>query len=107
MENPQYCLNTRKQYTIPSIWPHVCVLSHVWFFATLWNAAYQAPLSTECLRQKYWSRLSFPSKMKNDQEVELEETMTRNCGKVINQRDHTQAECNLYNLFYAQKKKVT
>ena len=45
--------------------------------------------------------------MKNDQEVELEETMTRDCGKVINQRDHTQAECNLYNLFYAQKKKVT
>ena len=39
----------------------VCVLSCVWFFATPWPVALQAPLSLQLSRQKYWSRLPFPS----------------------------------------------
>ena len=37
------------------------VLSHVWFFATPWTIAGQAPLSMGFPRQKYWSGLLFPS----------------------------------------------
>ena len=43
------------------LWGHVnsricyTVLSHVWLFATLWTVACQAPLSTEFLKQEYWS----------------------------------------------------
>ena len=32
--------------------------SHVWLFVTLWNVAFQAPLSMGFSRQKYWSGLS-------------------------------------------------
>ena len=39
---------------------HVCVLSHVQLFATLWTIAHQAPLSIEFSRQEYWSGLPFP-----------------------------------------------
>ena len=35
--------------------------SHVWFFATQWTIAHQAPLSMGFSRQEYWSRLPFPS----------------------------------------------
>ena len=35
--------------------------SHVWLFVTPWIVAYQAPLSMEFSRQKYWSGLPFPS----------------------------------------------
>ena len=34
---------------------------HVWLFATLWTAAYQAPPSLGFSRQEYWSGLPFPS----------------------------------------------
>ena len=34
--------------------------SHIWFFATPWTAAHQAPLSTGCSKQEYWSGLPFP-----------------------------------------------
>ena len=34
---------------------------HVWFFATPWTVACQAPLSMEFSRQGYWSGLPFPS----------------------------------------------
>ena len=37
------------------------LLSHVWLFATLWTAAYQAPLSMGFSRQQYWSELPLPS----------------------------------------------
>ena len=36
-------------------------LSHVWLLATLWTAAYQAPLSMGFSRQEYWSGLPLPS----------------------------------------------
>ena len=36
------------------------VLSCARLFETLWNVAYQAPLSMEFSRQEYWSRLPFP-----------------------------------------------
>ena len=36
-------------------------LSHVRLFATLWTAAYQAPLSMGFSRQEYWSGLPLPS----------------------------------------------
>ena len=36
------------------------MLSHVWFFATPWTVAHQAPLSMGFSRQEYWSRLPFP-----------------------------------------------
>ena len=39
----------------------VCMLSHVWFFATSQTVAHQAPLSTEFPRQEYWSGLPFPT----------------------------------------------
>ena len=41
----------------------VCALSHfsrVWFFATLWTVACQAPLSMWFSRQEYWSGLPCP-----------------------------------------------
>ena len=41
----------------------MCMLSrfsHVGLFATLWTAAYQAPLSVGFSRQKYWSGLLCP-----------------------------------------------
>ena len=34
------------------------MLSHVWFFVTLWTVAHQAPLSMGFSRQEYWSGLS-------------------------------------------------
>ena len=45
----------------PRLIHHVCVLSHVPLFATLWTVARQAPLSMGFPRQEYWSRLPFPS----------------------------------------------
>ena len=42
---------------------HACVLSHfnrVWFFATPWTVACQAPLSMGFSRQEYWRRLPSP-----------------------------------------------
>ena len=42
---------------------HTCMLScfsHVWFFATLWTVAHQAPLSMGVSKQEYWSGLPFP-----------------------------------------------
>ena len=39
----------------------VKLLSHVRLFATPWTVTYQAPLSTEFSRQKYWNELPFPS----------------------------------------------
>ena len=33
----------------------------VWFFATSWTVAHQAPLPMEFCRQKYWSGLPFPT----------------------------------------------
>ena len=36
-------------------------LSCVWFFATSWTVAHQAPLSMKFSRQEYWSGLPFPS----------------------------------------------
>ena len=45
------------------MWMHVCVqlcvclLSHVWLFATLGTVTPQAPLSMEFSRQEYWSGL--------------------------------------------------
>ena len=42
-------------------WSEVKSLSRVWFFATPWTVAYQAPLSMEFSRQEYWSGLPFPS----------------------------------------------
>ena len=37
-----------------------CSLSHVWFCATPWTVARQAPLSMGFSRQEYWSGLPFP-----------------------------------------------
>ena len=39
----------------------VCVLSHIWLFATLWTVAYQVPLSIRFPRQGNWSGLPFPT----------------------------------------------
>ena len=36
-------------------------LSHVWFFATPWTVAHQAPLSMEFPRWEYWNGLPFPA----------------------------------------------
>ena len=40
---------------------HVCALSHVWFFATLWTVACQAPLAMEFSRLRIleWVAISF------------------------------------------------
>ena len=35
--------------------------SSVWFFATPWTIAHQAPLSMEFPKQEYWSGLPFPT----------------------------------------------
>ena len=39
----------------------MCVRSRVWFFATPYTLACQAPLSMGFSRQDYWSRLPFPT----------------------------------------------
>ena len=39
----------------------VCVLSHVWLFATPWTVARQVRLSMGFFRQEYWNGLSFPT----------------------------------------------
>ena len=42
---------------------HVCMLSRfswVWFFATLWTIAHQAPLSMGFSKQQYWRGLPCP-----------------------------------------------
>ena len=36
----------------------VCMLRHVWCFATTWTIAHQAPLSLVFSRQEYWNGLS-------------------------------------------------
>ena len=38
-----------------------CVLSYIWFFASPWTVAHQAPLSMGFSRQEYWSGLPFLS----------------------------------------------
>ena len=38
----------------------LCVLSCIQLFAILWTVAYQAPLSMEFSKQKYWNGLPFP-----------------------------------------------
>ena len=43
------------------IWICVLSLSHVLFFEIPWTIAHQVPLSMGCLRQEYWSGLSFLS----------------------------------------------
>ena len=40
---------------------YVCVLSHIWLFATTWTIAHKAPLPMGFTRQEYWSGLPFPS----------------------------------------------
>ena len=42
---------------------HACMLScfsNVWFFATLWTVACQAPLAMAFSRQEYWNELLCP-----------------------------------------------
>ena len=39
----------------------VCVLSHLWLFATPWTVACQSSLFMEFSRQAYWSGLPFPT----------------------------------------------
>ena len=39
---------------------HMCMLSHIQLFATLWTIACQAPLSMEFHRKEYWSEMPFP-----------------------------------------------
>ena len=39
----------------------VSLFSRVWFFATLWTVAHQAPLSMGFSRQECWSGLPFPT----------------------------------------------
>ena len=39
----------------------MCMVSHVWLFASPWTVACQAPLSMGFSRQEYWSGLPFPS----------------------------------------------
>ena len=49
-------------HCIPLLILYVCMLSHfshVQLFATLWNVAYQAPLSMGFSRHEYWSGLPF------------------------------------------------
>ena len=38
---------------------HVCMLSRVQFFETLWTVTLQAPLTMEFSKQEYWSELPF------------------------------------------------
>ena len=40
---------------------HAQLLSRVWFFATPWTVARQAPLPLELSRQEYWSGLPLPT----------------------------------------------
>ena len=40
---------------------HAQSLNCVWLFVTPWTIAWQAALSMRFPRQKYWSRLPFPS----------------------------------------------
>ena len=51
-----------KEIQVNSFSMYVCsALRHVQLFASLWIVTHQAPLSMDFSRQKYWSRLPFPS----------------------------------------------
>ena len=40
---------------------HVCLISHVQLFATIWPVGLQVPLSMGFFRQEYWNELPFLS----------------------------------------------
>ena len=49
----------------PILMQYICAcmlsrFSHVQLFVTLWNVAYQTPLSKGFSRQEYWSEFPFP-----------------------------------------------
>ena len=50
-----------------TVWYHLflwsCALSlgHIWFFATLWAVAHQAPLSIGFSKQEFWIWVPFPT----------------------------------------------
>ena len=48
----------------------VCLLSHVWFFATPWTVAHQIPPSTGFSREEYLSGLPFPPPGDLDSRIE-------------------------------------
>ena len=50
------------------------VLSHVWFFATLWTAPCQAPLFMGFPRQEHWSGLPFSREQKYCESLNLYES---------------------------------
>ena len=52
--NPKHHVTGGKDFE-----KHACVLRHVWFFATPWTVAGQAPLSLGLLRQEYWRYCCF------------------------------------------------
>ena len=57
-------INKWAYKTLQVVVKALCMLSsssHVWFFATPWTVACQAPLSMEFSRQEYWSGLPFPT----------------------------------------------
>ena len=51
---------TEDRKCLSSAFVHAQSLSHVWYFATVWTIAFQAPLSMWFLKQEHWSRLPFP-----------------------------------------------
>ena len=58
-------------------------LSRVWLFPTPWTAAHQAPPSMGFSRQKYWSRVPFPSlSIYIDIDIDISELLC--CTAVIN-----------------------
>ena len=54
------CAHVDTQYKKSLFTMRVCVLSHLWLFATPWTEAHQSPLSMKFSRQEYWSGLLFP-----------------------------------------------
>ena len=58
------CSNKKLHGTCHTLNVRVCcasLLGRVWFFATPWTGARQAPLSWESSRQEYWSGVAMPS----------------------------------------------
>ena len=43
-----------------STFSRLCLVAHIWPFATLWTVAHQAPVSMGFSRQEYWTGLPFP-----------------------------------------------
>ena len=75
------------------------LFSHVWFLATPWTVAHQAPLSLGFSRQEHWSGLPFPSPM---HESESEIDVAQSCPTLSDPMDCRLPGSSVHGIFQAR-----